>query len=251
MDKVQSDDCNIASATQIWLSLMTSPIIMASSKAKASVKERSSIVLDSGSFFAANLLDPRFQGKLLSPSQKRQAIQFIEDQLTMRFPGQSGDSLLHQPKSYVKVLLKSCLMTFRRHLIGKGLPFKPLGYQRLHPKNFCILSFLLKKCPQSLHCSDTKNACMAELTKFIGEGIPLAYNEGTNPTHWWKACASLGHHLPELVSLACMFMECIASSAGLERCFSTTKWVQSKLRNQDCLACPFQKRHSCFECTNR
>ena len=76
---------------------------------------------------------------------------------------------------------------------------------------------------------------MAGLMKLVVDEVPLGSRPGTKPSHWWNACATLGYVPRGLADFACMLLESAASSAGLERCFSTTKWVQSTLRNGLCI----------------
>ena len=86
LDRVQRDGCNIAEACEIWLTLGNTAIIKNNAKAKKSIADRSAIVFQSGSFFAANLMDPRYNGKLLNATQTRKAIEFITRQLGLRYP---------------------------------------------------------------------------------------------------------------------------------------------------------------------
>ena len=102
---MQRDNCNIAEATQIWLALQQHDAIKSSQKARASVAQRASIVLDSGAFLAANILDPRHQGKKLSQAQLRSGVSFIEEQLALRFPE-----------------LAASLKGAMNHLLAEGLP---------------------------------------------------------------------------------------------------------------------------------
>ena len=101
LDKMQQSTTTVGEAAQIWLELLDDEVIKRNAKAKKAVMERSQVVLQSGgldlfhvnflhhfsgSFYAANLLDPRFQGQKLSPQQKQQAVQWITNQLSSRFP---------------------------------------------------------------------------------------------------------------------------------------------------------------------
>ena len=57
--------------------------------------------------------------------------------------------------------------------------------------------------------------------KLLAEGHPLPFTPNTRPSRWWTACGKLGHFPEHLVSFARMDLQSVASSAGLERCFST------------------------------
>ena len=85
LDVMQRDDCNIAQAADVWVSLIKSAVIQSNEKAKAAVKDRSAVVLQSGSF-AANLLDPRYLGKNLSSAEKQAGLRFLLQEATLRFP---------------------------------------------------------------------------------------------------------------------------------------------------------------------
>ena len=89
LDRVQRDRWNIAEACEIWLTLSTTDVIKNNATANKSVAARSATVFETGAFFAANLMDPRYNGKLLSAAQKRQAVEFIRKQVAMRYPESS------------------------------------------------------------------------------------------------------------------------------------------------------------------
>ena len=76
----------IAEACEIWLTLANTTVIKNNAKARKAVADRFPAVFQSGSFFAANLMDPRYNGKLLIASQTRRAVEFITKQIGMRYP---------------------------------------------------------------------------------------------------------------------------------------------------------------------
>ena len=77
LDRMQGSDTNISEACELWLALERNPIIVEHDDALASVQRRSAVVLSSGSFFAANIVDPRFRGQRLSPAQLGRGLKFL------------------------------------------------------------------------------------------------------------------------------------------------------------------------------
>lgn len=161
---MQKNGCNIAEAAELWLQLANEDIIKRNCKAKHSIAARSEVIFASGAFFAANLLDPRFQGKQLNPGQKKVGLHFLDEQVQLRTPAAS-------------------------------------------------------------------DAVGSSITKLLSDGLPTPFHNGATSAQWWRANGVLGNFPLELVDIACKLLESTASSAGLERAFSTTKWIQSKLRN--------------------
>ena len=90
LDVMQRDDCNIAQATEQWGTLMKSDVIQSNERARTSVEARAAVVLQSGSFFAANMLDPRYLGKNLSEEQRQAGHKFLLDEAGIRFPAKVG-----------------------------------------------------------------------------------------------------------------------------------------------------------------
>ena len=91
LDRMQRDSCNIAQGCDLWLELLDSPYIKVNAKALQSVKDRSQVVLESGSFFAANLLDPRYRGQRLSPSQRKKGVDFLTEVLKSEHESAAAD----------------------------------------------------------------------------------------------------------------------------------------------------------------
>ncbi len=77
LDRMQRSDTNISEACELWLALERNPIIVEHAEALDSVQRRSAVVLGSGSFFAANIVDPRYRGQRLSPEQLGRGLKFL------------------------------------------------------------------------------------------------------------------------------------------------------------------------------
>ncbi len=86
------------------------------------------------------------------------------------------------------------------------------------------------------------DGCLACVQKLLTEGLPTPYHLGVRPAQWWKLAATLGlvptNLQPRfalcksatLAPILCeMLLDSAATSSGLERQFSTTKWVQASV----------------------
>ena len=87
------------------------------------------------------------------------------------------------------------------------------------------------------HTTFTPSFCIAA-TQTVGRRQSLVWDHfqwtetiyNTRPSDWWTAGGKLGHFPEHLASFACMVLESAASSAGLERCFSTTQLAECALQ---------------------
>jgi hypothetical protein len=78
------------------------------------------------------------------------------------------------------------------------------------------------------------DATRAAVTQFMGKAAPYSsslLSDSVAPTVWWSAGRRLGFQ-EGLVEVAEQLLTCSASSAGLERLFSTLKMTYGTLRSQ-------------------
>ena len=156
LDGLQKDTCTLSDSFQLWNSVISAaPIEYSECVAKRAEMALIPLV------FAANLLDHRHHGNMLTPLETAKAVEYIKEV--------AGEEMLPELTKYM----------------GKTSPY----------------------------------------TEYLfGEGY-----KKVEPSAWWSSGSKLGFD-QNFIDFAKTLVDAVASSAGLERCFSTLGFTYGKLR---------------------
>ena len=213
LDVMQRDDCNIAQATEQWGTLMKSDVIQSNERARTSVEARAAVVLQSGSFFAANMLDPRYLGKNLSEEQRQAGHKFLLDEAGIRFPAKVG--------------VVTAALT---NLLADGLPAKyaqdSLPGGGTPPAMLAGVALVQKFRPGTLLClppstrppwgRSCKQCCQWALQQDVTCLHP--YHPSVRPSAYWRGASPLGLFPSELTKLAQLLLNSFCAFCCLTLC---------------------------------
>ena len=145
------------------------------------------------------------------------------------FNKNSSDSISDVNVDFLNFMERHKLAVSTFHMLSNTFDPRFRGKRVNQSQRKDAMNFLQKENPEFI----------SELIKFTAESdnyLPELFDEkalkNTNPFVWWKSFSVTNSLSQEFTSFILKLFSCVASSAGIERLFSSFGIVQSKLRNR-------------------